>query len=313
MITRDESYFIKMQKRAGRWLDVTILCTAAAVIAAVYLSTRYLPPEEELIDKIVILVLSPVLAGVFGFMLFAWIFFLTPYRRFSKFFKEHYVVDVLQTNGCFTELAYHMKTGFDMKYVSGMNLFCMGDKFYYNSEDTLTGRYKGRAFHFGDVQTGETDSAGNLIYKKTLFYGQVAAFHELEGIRKSDGLLLVRKIPLDGPGGGTVERVYTENIAFNEKFEVYAEKPLNAFYILTPPFMEKIMEVSDKLEGQLSLCFYNDALFTAVNSDRDVFDPKVDIPLTEQKDRILNDDVELIMGIVDVLLTPNKAQGENCN
>ena len=41
----------------------------------------------------------------------------------------------------------------------------------------------------------------------------------------------------------------------------------NAYYILTPQRMEKIMEFADAVEGQISLVFYDEKLFAAVRRE----------------------------------------------
>lgn len=298
----ETKYLEKLQKAAGKGLLISIIGTIFPVIASIYFIVICLPTTEDFFEKITIIVLFPVIGAVFGFALFAWIFWLTPYNKFSRYFKERYVLEVLQTNRDFTELSYHMKKGMDKDKVSKMNLFLMGQKFFYESEDTLTGKYKGKSFMFGDVTTAKEDNAGKVKYKKNLFSGQVAAFYDLDNIKESDGFLLIREIPLDGPNAKPLEQISTEFVAFNDKFEVYAEKPLNAFYILTPPFMEKIIDVGQRLEGELSLCFYRNNLYTAVNSNLNIFDPLVDVPLKEQQERIEDKDVKLIKEIGDVLL-----------
>lgn len=301
-------YLERLKNRAARGGQLTIIFTVLTVIGGIYLAITHFSSEEGVIDKLIVLFLFPILAALFGFALFYWIFFHTPYMRFSKYYKERYVLEVLRSDRSFTNLTYEVKAGFDMEEVTGMNLFLMGDKTFYLSEDILRGYYKGRAFSFGDVKTGRSTQAGELRYKENLFYGQVVVLYRLEDQKESDGLLLVRDHLLLGPNGGSIERVQTESVAFHDKFDVFAEKPLNAFYILTPPFMEKIMELSERIEGELSLCFYKHTVYAAVNSKKDVFDPDVDIDLNEKKDSILNEDVSFIRELVDVLIMPEETK-----
>lgn len=62
----------------------------------------------------------------------------------------------------------------------------------------------------------------------------------------------------------------------------------NAYYILTPQRMEKIMEFADAVEGQISLVFYDEKLFAAVRRES-MFDAVMDEPVSKQTEYILED------------------------
>ena len=59
----------------------------------------------------------------------------------------------------------------------------------------------------------------------------------------------------------------------------------NAYYILTPQRMEKIMEFADAVEGQISLVFYDEKLFAAVRRES-MFDAVMDEPVSKQTEYI---------------------------
>ena len=82
--------------------------------------------------------------------------------------------------------------------------------------------------------------------------------------------------------------IQTENEAFQKRFQVYAEDEHNAYYILTPQRMEKIMEFADAVEGQISLVFYDEKLFAAVKRES-MFDAVMDEPVSKQTEYILED------------------------
>lgn len=62
----------------------------------------------------------------------------------------------------------------------------------------------------------------------------------------------------------------------------------NAYYILTPQRMEKIMEFADAVGGQISLVFYDEKLFAAVRRES-MFDAVMDEPVSKQTEYILED------------------------
>lgn len=57
-----------------------------------------------------------------------------------------------------------------------------------------------------------------------------------------------------------------ESEAFNEKFEVYAEDEHEAFYLLTPSFMEKLEQAEHELDGRMYYGFFGHEFHVAVDN-----------------------------------------------
>ena len=97
--------------------------------------------------------------------------------------------------------------------------------------------------------------------------------------RKIDGRLYVidRNFAHSNPKGflfgkdHSLEKIELESIAFNKEFRIYTESGHEAFYMLNPTKLLKLLEISDK---NVSFYFDNDELHIAIYSNKDMFEPK---------------------------------------
>jgi hypothetical protein len=65
-----------------------------------------------------------------------------------------------------------------------------------------------------------------------------------------------------------------ESVDFNSELKVYAQNEHEAFYILTPDFMEKLMYFDQKYFDKISFSFKENKLYVAIDSRTDSFDIK---------------------------------------
>lgn len=100
--------------------------------------------------------------------------------------------------------------------------------------------------------------------------------------------------------------VEMEDVEFNKYFSVYAENEHEAFYILTPHFMEKIKEVTKKLNCGIMFGFIDSKLHIAIDNNEDSFEYNVFKPINEQEvsDNIVKD-IKVITNFVDELNLDN--------
>lgn len=98
------------------------------------------------------------------------------------------------------------------------------------------------------------------------------------------------------------EKLETESVEFNRTFKVYAENDSEAFYILTPHFMEALMRAKVQADGEVLFCFVDSKLHVAVNNKSDSFEPPVWSPIDrETVRRAVTEDMSLITDLVDTL------------
>ncbi len=212
------------------------------------------------------------------------------YNKFNKNFKSKYVLQIINNISGFDNLQYNLKNGFDWDEIRNSAVIACGDKKYFESEDLLLGTYEGVNFKISDVTTKKLVRRNNKTRIEEIFQGQVLCFYKFDDMKLSNGYLQIFQNEfLSNISGWKAEhKIYTENQLFNNRFKVYADDEHNAYYILTPKVMEKIIEFSDIIGEQISLSFNNNKLFIAIKRES-MFDAFVDKPVSEQTKDIIQD------------------------
>ena len=156
----------------------------------------------------------------------------------------------------------------------------------------FSGRYKGRKVTFSEYVVQDK---GRFIRLFCDFGKPVPVRLEL---RERSGVDSVNDIR-------TKSDIETENIAFNKKFQIITREPHNAFYILTPHFMERILSMDKTAHGKTSLVFEGSSVCITIQSDmtmlriNTVSDELKNINRLRERYR---QDLFYLTSIVDVLL-----------
>lgn len=146
-------------------------------------------------------------------------------------------------------------------------------------EDELLGECDGISFalseaHLEDRRTRRDSNGRTETYYVTVFRGLLARFTFAKPfagrtILVRDGGMLGNLFSRFGKQG---ERVRLEDPRFEESFEVFSSDQVEARYLLTPRFMERVMELEALLDGKLQLAFDADHLLISVNGGKDRFE-----------------------------------------
>lgn len=213
--------------------------------------------EENLIFRIVIVIFSTLVADAGVFALFWMIIANRAYDRFNQNFKTRYVLRVIQDIPGFRELTYRQKSGFGWNEIRNGAVVACGDESQFSSEDLLTGSYENTGFKISDVITRRIVKTAKRTRVETIFRGQVMCFYEFDDRKISDGYLQIfQKEFLSDIKGWTAEhKIETDNALFNSKFQIYAGDEHNAYYILTPQLIEKILNFSQVIGEQTAVSF----------------------------------------------------------
>lgn len=176
--------------------------------------------------------------------------------------------------------------------------------------DFVKGKYRGSEISFSDITLTDvqrhTDSNGHTHETRTVrFKGQWLICRLGKNIAHPLRLR-ENRAKLFGKGYKKAKStVETENVAFNEKFQIIADDPHTAFYILTPHFMEYINSADAVAQGKTYLCFAGNYVHFAVGNDRDLFEIKAspgklrDIPALRAR---IRSEAALVTGIIDELM-----------
>ncbi|WP_421864467.1 DUF3137 domain-containing protein [Parvibaculum sp.] len=103
-----------------------------------------------------------------------------------------------------------------------------------------------------------------------------------------------------GAGG---ERVHLEDPRFDERFDVFSSDQVEARYLLTPAFMERLMQLADASDGPMRAAFDGGDLFLVIDGRRGYFAQPSPWRDLRQNDHIraFVEDISFIREIAEVL------------
>ena len=100
-----------------------------------------------------------------------------------------------------------------------------------------------------------------------------------------------------------------ESEAFNEKFEVYAEDEHEAFYLLTPSFMEKLEQAEHELDGRMYYGFFGHEFHVAVDNRQNCFEPPVFTAIKPAQLEEIRTEAQLVCELIDLLHLAGRERG----
>lgn len=241
-----------------------------------------------------------VLTGGLGLGLILWIN-MTEKPKYVRAYKNQIVLAVLRE--MFEDVKLNADAGFNQEWVEEAHFIPTGNRFF--SDDQLSGSYHGCPFRRSDVLTQQVTHTGKTTTVTTLFEGPWMVFD----FSKNFGhYLLVREkefLANGKPGGWfsglKTERIEMENEAFNEKFEIYAEDEQEAFYLLTPHFMEKLEQAEREIAGRMYYGFFDRQFHVAVDNRQNSFEPPVFSAITLPQLNEIRKEARLICELIDLL------------
>lgn len=190
--------------------------------------------------------------------------------------------------------------GFDYDFVEESKLIPCGNT--YNSDDLISGSYHGVRFMRSDVCMQQVTSNGKTTTTTTYFHGPWMVF---DFPKKFASYLCVKEKSFSGgnPGGwfGSIDKFKMENVAFNKRFNTYGSSQHDTFYILTPHFMEQIMAIDDRFEGDLCLGFIDNRVHVLLDNGENAFEPPLFSSVTEADIHEIDTQVKMICKIMDYL------------
>ncbi|MNJ84447.1 hypothetical protein D3C87_19000 [compost metagenome] len=252
-----------------------------------------------------------------GLILIASAIFLgISYNRFYKHFKAQFKGKVIPTVVKFVDerLVYEPSRSLIDQYTESKIFSQRYDR--YKAEDTISGAFDSTDFSFGEIHTEyktvSTDKNGNRRESwHTIFKGMffVSEFHKNfhgETIIDADYMerylgKLGRKLQQWNPSrAGNLVKL--ENPEFEKKFAVYSTDEQECRYILSLSMMERLLEMSKKINFRISISFRNNQVYLAVFNNMDLFEPSVFGSLLKEEDyKIIISMLKLMTGVIEDL------------
>lgn len=227
-------------------------------------------------------------------------------QKFNKLYKENIVLPCLK--GIFTDVQYLPENGISRSTISGTGMMSTGDRFH--SSDYLKAKYKDINFECSDVhiETESTDSDGHTTYN-TIFRGQWYIF-DFNKTFKSDIEVCEKWFGSNRTGSifdtERLKKVELEDVDFHKNFKVYAKNEIDAFYILTPPMIERIKKLNEEVSGKFLFCFCNNKLHVGLYNNKDLYEHSIfsKVELEKAREKVLGE-LLVIIKFVDTLKLDN--------
>ena len=301
MITEEQLEI--MRNKARKRQNIAIVLTLLAFVVYIFMFYAVLSEKESM--SVLFVVKIVFAAAVLAVATFGLLWFIVVHRTYEKFnanYKSQYVIQVLNNIPGFEQLEYQPDGGFTWDEIQNAGVVAKGEKQHFKSEDQLLGEYENVKFRISDVVTKKTVRRDDKREVEEIFGGQVLCLFGFDDMKVSKGhIQIFEKEFLSNFSGWKAEhRIQTESEAFQNRVQIYAEDEHNAYYILTPQRIEKIVEFADAVEGQISLVFYDEKLFAAVKRES-MFDAVMDEPVSKQTKYIL-EDAEFIQKAKGILI-----------
>ena len=238
----------------------------------------------------------------FGFFLFA----QNKKKVYSRKYKR-YIIEY-SINQFFEDVDYKPDYGIDEYTVFSTEMVLKGNHF--ESEDLITGVYKGVPFSQSAVRIA--NQQGSSKYSKRIEYfngtGMIFRFNKnfVSNLQVIEKGFMASKKGKDS-SGERLHKIELDDEVFNRTFKTNCENQQEAYYILTPQMMRRMIDLKEKTNGKLMFCFLNNSLHIACNNGTNSFEPRVFRKIDLQ--RIMNEtygDLSLITSFVDSLNLDNK-------
>ncbi|MCR4563708.1 MAG: DUF3137 domain-containing protein [Clostridiales bacterium] len=238
----------------------------------------------------------------FAFFMFA----MNKKKLYAKRYKR-YIVEY-GINNYFENVTYRPDDGIDEHTVFSTGMIYKGNHF--ESEDLITGIYKGVPFTQSDVRIQHRQGKSNYSKRVEYFTGRWMIFRfnknfvcNLQVVEKGLGAYKNGRDSF----GGKLEKIELDDEAFNKAFRTNCENQQEAYYILTPQMMRRMLDLKENTKGQLMFCFLDNALHIACNTGKNSFEPPIFRKIDLQ--RIMDEtysDLSLITSFIDFLNLDNK-------
>lgn len=182
-------------------------------------------------------------------------------------------------------------------------------RLHFYLEDQISGEHNGVAFEACEAQLGEEDGDRDVGYRCLLVrldctkqfsgrtYVQPRSEKSVRDFARTDGgASLMKRGRMPAP-------VKLVDPRFTARFRVYATDEIEARYLLTPTYVERLTELAERLDRRLEIAFVRGQIHVAVGVPQDQFEMKdlLDNPDSPGPADRLSRQLGLIFHLVDSL------------
>lgn len=272
-----------------------LFCLGAVILVAI--TILMVPFTVSAGDNSFGLLALPVL-GIFGL----WIWATSPLRKYRQGVKSDIYPLIFKFFG--DDFIYEATSPLTVKSLRPSDIIPSYDNEY--TEDYVRGSHDGVGLEMIEAKLTETRGSGKHRHTVTVFRGLAILFAMNKNFA---GKTIVKK---DAGAIGNwfsdkfqkLETVRLEDPVFENRFEVFSSDQVEARYLLTPAFMERLLELSSLFgNADIRCSFYDDRLLLLLPSSHDRFEAVSafqPVTFVDEIDTILQE-MPLIFEIIDVL------------
>jgi Ca2+/Na+ antiporter len=235
------------------------------------------------------------------------VFFIIGYNRKKKYvsaFKENIIQKVIHFID--PDLRYNSKGMINRSDYDASGLFLQSPD-RYNGDDYIEGTRDKTFFSFSELHTEKKVSSGKnttwvTIFKGLFFIGDFNKhFHGRTYVwsEKNPQLNFFTKLFSSFSYG--IEKVNLESIDFENRFIVYSSDQVEARYILTPSFMERLVRLEQLMGKNISFSFVKTNIYVALPVRNKLFEPSLYKPNDYHRIADYYNTVHIVFDIIDEL------------
>ena len=257
LLQQKEDFRLKCVKSFWRLVWMAIIILPMLMVLGYWLQRRYNFDSEVIFNG--------------GFVLCAITVFILrgPFAKYRKQIKD----DIM---GVFVKFfdGFYYKQGQKMDRLSMEKSLIFPRYDEYEADDCFFGHYQGVGINVYEQTLKEIrqDSKGRR-HRVTVFQGIVV---EMDMNKNFSGQTIVLKDKgffNRFKSFDKMERVALEDVVFEKQFEVYSTNQVEARYILTTGFMERILRLKELYAGTtIEMSFYNNKILLAIDTGKDMFE-----------------------------------------
>ena len=201
---------------------------------------------------------------------------------YKAFYKDVFVRAAIR--GTDPNFSYDPNAGISRKEFRKIGIYSPDE---FRAEDQISGIYKGVKFNLSEairIPNGATlelsDSAAlNLLSAIVFAWSTMKDMQAFSGsvlvcefYKKFSGQTIVASRTLNTRFLGEKEQM--DDVFFSKEFRVFADDKVEARYLLTPAFMQRLRELKEKFAGKMgvSAAFMDDKLYLFLNGAKNKFE-----------------------------------------
>ena len=293
-VERFEENRISTLKEARKRLIIWLFYIFFTSFIVYFLYKNFLELNRDIVAFTTLILVSIGVAAPFF-----WIF--SPIWSYEENIKKEIFPNVLNFFGDFK---YYIETKKSVKEYYATELIPKHDTEI--AEDHISGTYKDIKVDLFETKLSKDSDENSSTTLNTIFDGIIV---ELSMNKSFSGKTVVKKD--FGTVGNwfinkstSLKKVKLEDPNFEKMFEVYSDDQVEARYLLTVTFIERLKELVENFGGKsIQCCFYNNKLLMMIPIEKDLFETG---SIYEAEDFIddsksLLKELSLIFNIIDTL------------